>query len=62
MNTLPVHVHVAHPDGEALIDMDGTTLNSGVPARALAQAVAWVLSHTKEIRAEWARLNNPPAR
>jgi hypothetical protein len=27
----PVHAHVLHPDGKALVYLSGKTLNSGVP-------------------------------
>jgi len=58
----PVHVHVLHPDGRAVIGMDGTVSNRGVPARVIAQAVAWVAANPDVIRAEWTRMHNPPAR
>jgi len=36
----PIHVHVLHPDGRAVIGIDGTVINRGVPAKVIAQAVA----------------------
>lgn len=58
----PVHVHVIHPDGKAVIHLDGTVFNRGVPAAVLAQATAWVAVNAAVIRAEWNRMNNPPLR
>ncbi len=58
----PVHVHVIHPDGKAVVHLDGTVLNRGVPAVVIAQAVAWVAANAETVRAEWARMNNPPVR
>jgi len=58
----PVHVHVLYPDGRASIGLDGAVHNRGVPAAVMAQALAWVAANPTLIRAEWARLNNPPDR
>lgn len=58
----PTHVHLIAPDGKAIIYLDGSALNSGVPQAALKAAQAWVVAHTEIILAEWARMNNPPAR
>jgi len=57
----PVHVHVLHPDGRAAVGLDGAVINSGVPAKVIADAVAWVLANPDVIRTEWQRMNNPPA-
>jgi len=56
----PVHVHVLHPDGKAAIGVDGSVINSGIPAKVIAQALAWVLANADTVRAEWLRMNNPP--
>ncbi|MDR2216443.1 MAG: DUF4160 domain-containing protein [Nevskiaceae bacterium] len=58
----PVHVHVIHPDGKAVVHLDGAVLNRGVPADVLTKAAAWVAANTAAIRTEWARMNNPPKR
>lgn len=58
----PVHVHVIHPDGKATVALDGSFVNSGVPAKVLSQARQWVADHAAEIKAEWARMNNPRVR
>lgn len=53
----PVHCHLVHPDGDALLFLSGKTLNRHVPADALAQAQAWISEHEDAIRSEWNRLN-----
>jgi len=58
----PVHVHVVHPGGRAVLFLDGAVTNGGVPAAVIRAASAWVAAHEAEIRAEWRRMNNPPAR
>ena len=60
----PVHAHVVHPDGTAAIFLDGSVLNAHqqVPAAVLKAAVAWIVAHEAEIRAEWLRLDNPEDR
>lgn len=58
----PVHVHVVHPDGKAVIDLDGTITNSGVPAAVIGLATEWVQANEEAIRAEWVRMNNPAER
>jgi len=58
----PVHVHVLHPDGRAIIDLDGQVRNMGVPAAVIAAAAVWIADNAHAIRAEWARMNNPPSR
>lgn len=60
----PVHVHVVHPDGMAVVFLDGGTLNGQqkVPRSVLKAAAAWVVAHEAEIRAEWLRLDNPEDR
>lgn len=60
----PVHVHVIHPDGMAVVFTDGSVLNAHqkVPASIMKAATTWVLSHETEIRAEWQRLDNPEDR
>lgn len=54
----PVHVHVIHPDGKAIMYLDGRSINSGVPDTVLKSAKKWVLAHEAVIRAEWARMDN----
>ena len=60
----PVHVHVDHPDGMAVVFLDGSTMNARrrVPTAVIKAAVAWIVDHEAEIRAEWLRLDNPEDR
>jgi hypothetical protein len=53
----PVHAHVLHTDGNALVYLSGKTLNRGVPADALKLAQAWIKEHAEEIKTEWQRWN-----
>ena len=55
----PVHVHVLHPDGKALITLDGDIKNSGVPAKVIKQAVGWIKENSTVIELEWQKMNNP---
>jgi len=59
----PVHVHVIHPDGKAVVYLDGSVvMGKPVPDAVISQVVAWVAAHETEIRAEWRRMDNPPDR
>jgi len=58
----PVHVHVLHPNGKAIIFLDGTVINSRVPVRAVADAAAWVEAHVPLIVQEWQSMGNPEKR
>jgi hypothetical protein len=53
----PVHCHVVHPDGEALLYVSGNTLNRRVPEVVVAQALAWLAEHSDTVRTEWEILN-----
>jgi hypothetical protein len=55
----PVHVHVLHPNGKALITLDGDVKNSGVPAKVIKQAIDWIKANQTVIESEWQRMNNP---
>jgi hypothetical protein len=55
----PVHVHVLHPDGKALITLDGQVKNAGVPSKVIKLALEWIKSNQNIINAEWQRMNNP---
>lgn len=58
----PVHVHVLHPDGKAVLFLDGTVINNGVPPRMLADATAWVAVNATTIMQEWQAMGNPEKR
>ena len=53
----PVHAHVLHPDGKAVVYLDGRVLNSGVPEAALRGARTWIAAHAELVIAEWNRWN-----
>jgi hypothetical protein len=55
----PVHVHVLHSNGKALITLDGEVKNSGVPAKVIKQAVDWIKANPTVIELEWQKMNNP---
>lgn len=58
----PVHVHLIHPDGKAVIALDGSVKNRGVPAATIAEALEWVARNPDAIQAEWTLMNNPRKR
>jgi len=58
----PIHAHVLHPDGKASIAIDGSLKNSGVPAKVLATAAAWIFENSDLVEAEWIKMNNPRKR
>ena len=55
----PIHVHVLHPNGKALITLDGQIKNSGVPTKIIKQALEWINANQEIIKAEWQHMNNP---
>jgi Domain of unknown function (DUF4160) len=58
----PVHAHVLHPDGKASVSVDGLVHNSGVPAKVIAAATAWIVENAVTVNAEWEKMNNPRKR
>jgi Domain of unknown function (DUF4160) len=58
----PVHVHLLHPDGKALLFLDGTAINSGNPSRIVAEAAAWIASNLFILLAVWQAMGNPEKR
>lgn len=58
----PVHAHLLHPDGKAILALDGTVKNLGVPAKVITAARCWVVDHAAIVTAEWAKMNNPRKR
>ena len=53
----PVHAHVTHPDGRAMVYLNGTVRNSGVPASVLADAIRWIKANSQAVIDEWNRCN-----
>lgn len=58
----PVHVHLLHPDGKAVLFLDGTAINSGVPSRIVAEAAAWIANNSSLVMAAWRTMGNPEKR
>ena len=54
----PIHVHLLHPNGKAVIGIDGGVINSGVPATVLTEAMAWILDNIQIIVTEWHTMGN----
>ena len=54
----PVHAHVLHPDGKAVVYLSGKVVNAGVPAKVLRAAQAWIGANTETVRREWVTMNN----
>ena len=53
-----IHVHVAHPDGEAKFRLDPAVhlaVNIGLPPTQVRQAQAVVVAHQQEIEDAWRR-------
>lgn len=58
----PIHAHVLHADGKASISIDGSVMNSGVPARVIAIASRWIVENATVVEVEWKKMNNPRKR
>ena len=58
---LPPHFHVVHPDFEALIEIETSTVLAGsLPPRFCRAVMEWVSANTAAIKAEWNRINKFP--
>lgn len=58
----PVHVHLLHPAGKAVLFLNGTVINSGVPSRILAEASLWLTHNSAIVMAAWKTMGNPEKR
>lgn len=58
----PVHVHLLHPNGKAVMFLDGKVANSGVPVRVIAEAQVWIVQNVALVMSEWAAMGNPEKR
>ncbi len=58
----PVHVHLLQPDGKAVLFLDGTAINSGVPSRIIVEAAAWIAANNSIVLADWQAMGNPEKR
>ena len=54
----PVHVHLLHPNGKAVLYLDGRVINTGVPPRIVAEAAAWISENSAMVVTEWATMGN----
>jgi hypothetical protein len=50
------------PDGKAVLFLDGTAINSGVPAKIVAEALAWLAANRPLVLQEWSIMGNPEKR
>jgi hypothetical protein len=53
----PVHAHVLHTDGKAIVYLNGTVLNSGVPVAVMAEAKNWIAANGAAVTIEWNKCN-----
>ncbi len=53
----PIHAHVLHTDGKAMVYLNGTVKNSGVPAAVMAEARDWITANTQTVITEWNTCN-----
>jgi len=53
----PIHAHVLHTDGKAIVYLDGKVINTGVPAAVVAEAKKWIAAHAQTVHAEWNTCN-----
>lgn len=58
----PVHVHLLHPDGKAVLFLDGTAINTGVPPRIIAEAAVWIATNSTIVTSAWRAMGNPEKR
>lgn len=52
-----MHAHVLHTDGKAIVYLNGTVLNSGVPAGVMAEAKNWIAANHEAVVIEWNTCN-----
>jgi len=55
-------IYVLHPDDKAAVYLSGKVVNAGVPAKALRAAQTWIEANARQVRREWATMNNPRRR
>ena len=53
----PVHAHVLHTDGKAIVYLNGIVINSGVPAAVMAEAKNWIAANNQAVTIEWNTCN-----
>ena len=53
----PVHAHVTHTDGRAMVYLDGSVKNIGIPDAVMAQAQRWINANQQTVIDEWNTCN-----
>ena len=53
----PVHAHVTHTDGRAMVYLNGSIKNTGIPDTVMAQAQSWIDANQQEVIDEWNTCN-----
>lgn len=53
----PVHAHVLHPDGRAMVYLNGTVKNTGVPDAVMKEAKSWIAANQQVVLDEWNTCN-----
>ena len=53
----PVHAHVTHTNGKAIVYLNGTVLNSGVPVAVMTAAKNWISANNQAVITEWNTCN-----
>lgn len=53
----PVHAHVLHTDGKAIVYLNGKVINTGVPAAVIAEARNWIAANQGAVTVEWNTCN-----
>jgi hypothetical protein len=54
----PVHAHVTHTDGRAMVYLDGSVKNTGIPDAVMAKAQRWINANQQIVIDEWNTCNH----
>ena len=49
----PVHAHVTHTDGRAMVYLNGMVKNTGVPESVMNEAKNWIVANSQAVIGEW---------
>jgi hypothetical protein len=53
----PVHAHVTHTDGRAMVYLNGSIKNTGIPDAVMLQAQRWINANQQRVIDEWNTCN-----
>lgn len=53
----PIHAHVMHTDGRAMVYLNGTIKNTGIPEPVMTEAKNWIAANTQAVILEWSTCN-----